>query len=45
MFTYCLNLIGGAGTTIDDNHIDGDYAHIDGGTSNPGYFTDIADKK
>ncbi len=45
MFKYCLNLIGGAGTTIDDNHIDGDYAHIDGGTSNPGYFTDIADKK
>ena len=41
MFTGCTNLVGGAGTAYDENHIDGEYAHIDGGTDNPGYFTDI----
>ena len=41
MFTDCVNLVGGAGTAYDSNHIDYTYAHIDGGTSNPGYFTDI----
>jgi surface protein len=40
MFTNCYNLVGGKGTTYDANHIDKAYAHIDGGTSNPGYFTD-----
>ena len=40
MFTNCYNLVGGKGTTYDANHIDKTYAHIDGGTSNPGYFTD-----
>ena len=44
MFRNCTNLIGGAGTKYDANHTDKEYAHIDGGTSNPGYFTDIADK-
>ena len=44
MFGNCTSLIGGKGTTYDANHIDKEYAHIDGGTSNPGYFTDIADK-
>ena len=44
MFTSSTNLVGGAGTTYDSSHIDKTYAHIDGGTSNPGYFTDIADK-
>ena len=45
MFSYNLNLIGGAGTKFDYNYpTDKTYAHIDGGTSNPGYFTDIADK-
>ncbi len=39
MFTNCFNLVGGKGTTYDANHIDKAYAHIDGGTSNPGYFT------
>ena len=39
MFADCTNLVGGMGTTYDPNHIDGDYAHIDGGPSNPGYFT------
>ena len=40
MFTSCSNLKGGAGTTYDSNHTDYTYAHIDGGTANPGYFTD-----
>ena len=40
MFKYCTSLVGGMGTTYDENHIDGAYAHIDGGPSNPGYFTD-----
>ena len=39
MFQNCLNLVGGAGTTYDATHTDGAYAHIDAGTSNPGYFT------
>ena len=44
MFTSCTNLIGGAGTKYNSSYVDKTYAHIDGGTSNPGYFTDIADK-
>ena len=32
-------LVGGSGTTYDSNHVDATYAHIDGGPSNPGYFT------
>lgn len=39
MFNNCTNLVGGAGTVYDENHVDYTYAHIDGGTSNPGYFT------
>ena len=39
MFKNCTNLVGGKGTTYDANHVDKTYAHIDGGTSNPGYFT------
>ena len=39
MFHGCTNLVGGAGTTYDANHTDYTYAHIDGGTNNPGYFT------
>ena len=41
MFDGCTSLVGGHGTTYDANHIDKAYAHIDGGTSNPGYFTDV----
>ena len=41
MFYYCTELVGGKGTTYDANHIDKAYAHIGGGTSNPGYFTNI----
>ena len=42
MFTDCMSLIGGMGTTYDPNHVDKTYAHIDGGPSDPGYFTDPA---
>ena len=44
MFTECTSLVGGAGTTYDSTKTDKTYARIDDGTSNPGYFTDIADK-
>ena len=39
MFYNCAFLVGGAGTTYSSNHTDASYAHIDGGTSNPGYLT------
>ena len=39
MFIDCTSLVGGKGTTYDADHVDQEYAHIDGGTSNPGYFT------
>lgn len=41
MFTGCEKLVGGRGTTYNANHTDAAYAHIDGGTANPGYLTDI----
>ena len=40
MFANCTNLMGGSGTTYSSNHTSGDYAHIDGGTGNPGYFSE-----
>ena len=40
MFYICASLVGGRGTTYNDsNPMDKTYAHIDGGPSNPGYFT------
>lgn len=39
MFYDCPKLVGGAGTTFAWSHDGGEYAQIDGGTSNPGYFT------
>ena len=39
MFERCNNIVGGMGTTFDENVIDASYARIDGGASNPGYFT------
>ena len=39
MFYNCTSLVGGAGTTYSPSHTDASYAHIDGGPSNPGYFT------
>ena len=44
MFNGCTKLVGGAGTKYNSSYVDKTYARIDGGTSNPGYFTDIADK-
>ena len=41
MFMGCTSLVGGMGTTYDANHVDAAYAHIDGGTANPGYLTDV----
>ena len=39
MFNYANQLTGSAGTKYSSSHIDVSYAHVDGGTSNPGYFT------
>ncbi len=39
MFFGASGLVGGAGTTF--NIRTKEYAHIDGGTSNPGYFTSV----
>ena len=39
MFEYCESLEGGKGTTYNENHVDADYAHIDGVTNSPGYLT------
>ena len=39
MFAGDTNLIGGMGTTYSSSHIDKEYAHLDGGLDNPGYFT------
>ena len=39
MFALCNSLVGGQGTTYDEGHVDGVYAHIDGGPSNPGYLS------
>ena len=39
MFGLSTNLIGGARTKYDANHVDKEYARIDGGTCSLGYFT------
>ena len=39
MFYGCSSIVGGAGTTYDENHTDYSYAHIDEGLGNPGYLT------
>ena len=39
MFGNCTALVGGLGTVYDANYTDKTYAHIDGGTENPGYLT------
>jgi surface protein len=39
MFSDCTSLVGGKRTNYDKNHVDKTYAHIDGGSNNPGYFT------
>ena len=44
MFNRCTSVVGGAGTVYNAEQIDHTYAHIDGGTENPGYFTSIEAK-
>ena len=44
MFNECASLIGGKGTHYSPNRTDASYAHIDGGTGNPGYFTRSGDE-
>ena len=39
MFLWSTKIVGGSGTRFDENHMGMDYAHVDGGTSSPGYFT------
>ena len=42
MFEYCNSLVGGAGTQCPENfyeEYDWTYAHVDGGTANPGFLT------
>lgn len=39
VFNGCKKLVGGAGTKYNENRTDYTYAHIDGGSDNPGYFT------
>ena len=41
MFKGATSLVGGAGTKYNSSYVDKTYARIDGGTSNPGYFTSI----
>ena len=41
MFLSCGNLVGSSGTKYNENNTSSKYAHIDGGTSNPGYFSAI----
>ena len=40
MFSECINLVGEQETSYSSLHTDISYAHVDGGTTNPGYFTD-----
>lgn len=40
MFTGCANLVGGRGTAYSAAHVDKEYARIDFGEREPGYFTD-----
>ena len=40
MFKECKNLSGGEGTSYSGAQIDKAYARIDGGTANPGYFSE-----
>ena len=39
MFSSDTNIVGEQGTTYDGSHINSDYAHIDEGSTNPGYLT------
>ena len=39
MFQACDKLYGGKGTAYNKEYLDASYAHIDGGSENPGYLT------
>ena len=39
MFNSCYQIIGDKGTTFNSSKIEMEYAHVDGGESNPGYLT------
>ena len=39
MFLYDDCLVGGMGTKYDENHVGKEYAHLDGGSANPGYLS------
>ncbi len=39
MFYNCTHLVGGSGTIFSSTYLDKTYAHVDGGTSDPGYLT------
>ena len=39
MFNLSSSLVGGAGTVYSSKHVDASYAHVDGGTDDPGYLT------
>ena len=39
MFYNCTHIVGGSGTVFDSNYINKTYAHVDGGSTNPGYLT------
>ena len=41
MFIHSSRLVGCRGTKYNANHVDGEYAHIDGGPRNPGYLSSI----
>ena len=45
MFGYCQKLYGVKGTLYNDDYDDVDYAHIDEGESNQGYFTKKGEEK
>nr|WP_278245050.1 BspA family leucine-rich repeat surface protein [Ruminococcus flavefaciens] len=42
MFKWCNKLVGGNGTFTKEGKLDATYARIDGGESDPGYFTDYS---
>ena len=44
MFYNSTLLVGSLGTTYNSSYVDKTYARIDGGTSSPGYFTDVSQK-
>lgn len=41
MFYGCVNLVGCAGTTYNKSLLNSEYAHVDEGEGNPGYFSTL----